>query len=285
MYENDITYVDLLARSWVEIYSPDYLNGLNTSTSLRGRELKYCPNDEAVRARIVDLLARSWVEIQFKLTRSQSKAGRPPCEVVSWNIIDYGIELLAGNGRPPCEVVSWNMQRISNKMTGSVDLLARSWVEIQNPVPIWVLVPGRPPREVVSWNMYVWSACIDGEGRPLREVVSWNIRAALSATRRESRPLREVVSWNTKRYPFYSWCFVDLFVRSWVEISNHLYHTSRVLSRPLREVVSWNGIVIILCCVSCGRPLREVVSWNGCGLVVVAAEPLSTSSWGRELKY
>ena len=204
---------------------------------------------------------------------------------MSWNIIDYGIELLAGNGRPPCEVVSWNMQRISNKMTGSVDLLARSWVEIQNPVPIWVLVPGRPPREVVSWNMYVWSACIDGEGRPLREVVSWNIRAALSATRRESRPLREVVSWNTKRYPFYSWCFVDLFVRSWVEISNHLYHTSRVLSRPLREVVSWNGIVIILCCVSCGRPLREVVSWNGCGLVVVAAESLSTSSWGRELKY
>ena len=107
MYENDITYVDLLARSWVEIYSPDYLNGLNTSTSLRGRELKYCPNDEAVRARIVDLLARSWVEIQFKLTRSQSKAGRPPCEVVSWNT-QKTVDANHFGSRPPCEVVSWN---------------------------------------------------------------------------------------------------------------------------------------------------------------------------------
>ena len=61
------------------------------------------------------------------------------------------------------------------------------------------VILGRPLREVVSWNMYAWSACIDGEeGRPLREVVSWNISIIIPPN--EGQP-------------------VDLFVRSWVEIS------------------------------------------------------------------
>ena len=100
---------------------------------------------------------------------------------------------------------------------------------------------------------------------------------------------------------------VDLFVRSWVEIAVFHRPGSAVVRRPLREVVSWNRICAILTlevvvdlfvrswvemstftfpssCLSC-RPLREVVSWNIMSSYVKHTDPLSTSSWGRELKF
>ena len=123
--------VDLLARSWVEIYKwPHHLPHLLPSTSSRGRELKssslnnQCGYDcrppcEVVSWNIrrrknmsvrrdVDLFARSWVEIICKMRPSIDMLSRPPCEVVSWN---YGRSWRI-----------WNWHK--------VDLLVRSWVEI-----------------------------------------------------------------------------------------------------------------------------------------------------------
>ncbi len=57
--------------------------------------------------------------------------------------------------------------------------------------------------------------------------------------------------------------FVDLFVRSWVEIFCTRGHIPGQKCRPLREVVSWNSLLLL--------PLDSLC--------------VSTSSWGRELKY
>ena len=77
------------------------------------------------------------------------------------------------------------------------------------------------------------------------------------------RPLREVVSWNTQKT-------VDV---------NHFG------SRPLREVVSWNAMKTVCSIWSNCRPLREVVSWNINNTATNPIETVSTSSWGRELKF
>ena len=89
---------------------------------------------------------------------------------------------------------------------------------------------------------------------------------------------------NLERKTFCVKIAVDLFVRSWVEIFGKNL-VLPPLSRPLREVVSWN----VICPkqareVNC-RPLREVVSWNAIRSIPEGAKSLSTSSWGRELKY
>ena len=120
--------VDLLARSWVEITQGQRLRQCYQSTSLRGRELKYL-----------------WVY------RTLLSWGRPPCEVVSWNILLACLDLIVHSStslrgrelkwiqrdrlfeavsRPPCEVVSWNGMEASQASYMAVDLLARSWVEI-----------------------------------------------------------------------------------------------------------------------------------------------------------
>ena len=101
---------------------------------------------------------------------------------------------------------------------------------------------------------------------------------------------------------------VDLFVRSWVEIFCNItcycicitstsswgrelklfcntlpaYFLHR---RPLREVVSWNAYVCVTKVYAKSRPLREVVSWNTTEIWRTPIATLSTSSWGRELKY
>ena len=56
---------------------------------------------------------------------------------------------------------------------------------------------------------------------------------------------------------------VDLFVRSWVEILRNHHKTAICPRRPLREVVSWNK--------------NNAIYWD--------TDSMSTSSWGRELKY
>ena len=93
--------VDLLARSWVEM--PRRASGRfpDSSTSLRGRELKY----NAVSNRL------------------QTKC-RPPCEVVSWNSIASGSLALISR-RPPCEVVSWNRTGVTAGGVGKVSTSLR----------------------------------------------------------------------------------------------------------------------------------------------------------------
>ena len=78
----------------------------------------------------------------------------------------------------------------------------------------------------------------------------------------DSRPLREVVSWNTQNT-------VDV---------NHFG------SRPLREVVSWN---MTIANADCDKIVDLFVrSWVEIRLLLpIPTLTMSTSSWGRELKY
>ena len=99
---------------------------------------------------------------------------RSPCEVVSWNELNYNHPELE-DGRPPREVVSWNA---SSRYGLTADI-------------------GRPPCEVVSWNADLCRFWLCSRCRPPCEVVSWNVN-----------PNRK------KRWGV----FVDLLVRSWVEI-------------------------------------------------------------------
>ena len=209
--------------------------------------------------------------------------------------------------RPLREVVSWNACVYSKRKSQS----------------------SRPLREVVSWNISEASVNVPNLCRPLREVVSWNTFQPISFMKNGGRPLREVVSWNTMQVLAYSGEIVDLFVRSWVEISFPDPLCSGVYCRPLREVVSWNiPSPTVHLSVPC-RPLREVVSWNNdaqteqfrlrmvdlfvrswveiayisrilwqnfvdlfvrswveiLNNVSAIIKGMSTSSWGRELKY
>ena len=99
-----------------------------TSTSLRGRELKWHWNNftnsnwSRPPCEVV-----SWNKYNIQCVSSPQ--GRPPCEVVSWNAYNNAVAF-NGDSRPPCEVVSWNMYFKHLDVTGIVDLLARSWVEI-----------------------------------------------------------------------------------------------------------------------------------------------------------
>ena len=103
-------------------------------------------------------------------------------------------------------------------MEYAVDLFVRSWVEI---LPVYGTEGSR-------------------DCRPLREVVSWNIQRESGRKTKRSRPLREVVSWNRRGIVSEACPIVDLFVRSWVEISCHIAYLMEQSCRPLREVVSWN---------------------------------------------
>ena len=165
----------------------------------------------------------------------------------------------------------------------------------------------RPLREVVSWNWNFLNIYIIVYRRPLREVVSWNaitqyffnnllkstsswgrelksstiilIALRISSTSSWGRELKYLMNTGTEFL-----CWVDLFVRSWVEIlkSKNEVEESRVdlFVRSWVEMLnclynyksvdvdlfvrSWVEIHIpsihnrtLLC-----RPLREVVSWN-----------------------
>ena len=216
---------------------------------------------------------------------------------------------MSNNGRPLREVVSWNVSPGFNtaKKT-AVDLFVRSWVEISSAICCRILLD--VDLFVRSWVEMICSSRSYAKwcSRPLREVVSWNSSNDVSYNRERSRPLREVVSWNNEserngendKVDLFvrSWVeifstgwmlgisVVDLFVRSWVEIHLRVNQVSIVQSRPLREVVSWNRIVSVpMNDVHGRRPLREVVSWNVTKCFIIHRWCLSTSSWGRELKW
>ena len=121
----------------------------------------------------------------------------------------------------------------------------------------------RPLREVVSWNVTNFGF----QASPVESTSSWGreLKYPLLFLKGNfcGRPLREVVSWNLIAKVFLAITLVDLFVRSWVEI----------IPRP--STLGKN---------TC-RPLREVVSWNNLSTMLTEDDHLSTSSWGRELKY
>ena len=121
--------VDLLVRSWVEIYPgvagrkrrrrrpPREVVSWNSQT---GKFTDFSQVDLLVRSWVeissktlqklswlVDLLVRSWVEIQPVWQSGIRWRCRPPREVVSWNV-ERIIESKVYRRRPPREVVSWN---------------------------------------------------------------------------------------------------------------------------------------------------------------------------------
>ena len=146
----------------------------------------------------------------------------------------------------------------------SVDLLVRSWIEMSydlNGIPV---SPCRPPCEVVNWNSWIWRI------RTMRLIVDLLVRSWIEMT------------WH---YSAKGVSRVDLLVRSWIEIrSGFLFRRVR-RRRPPCEVVNWNTSVIIKHVFSFRRPPCEVVNWNTIPAMLISAPILSTSLWGRELKY
>ena len=212
--------VDLFVRSWVEIINPATI----------------------VFSIVVDLFVRSWVEILLLQQFPHQ----------FWSTSSWGRELKC-------------FEQGSRKVTVTVDLFVRSWVEIYQMstlllrlqvdlfVRSWVEITrifrqkqklwSRPLREVVSWNDSTPEYVTSCTSRPLREVVSWNIALVRAEPHTKGRPLREVVSWNAKlSCACWDKWVVDLFVRSWVEMSVQNQLCLRHPCRPLREVVSWNTI-------------------------------------------
>ena len=103
----------------------------------------------------------------------------------------------------------------------------------------------------------------------------------------------------------YTRTLVDLLVRSWVEILILIMKETGRVGRPPREVVSWNKISapdgrisvvvdllvrswveIIFSWRHCIQMFVDLlVSWNRKWRQTYCSKKLSTSSWGRELKY
>ena len=145
-----------------------------------------------------------------------------------------------------------------------VDLFVRSWVEIPHTFQVVTCKYRRPLREVVSWNCHlsspplIFQPSTSSWGRELKFLPE-NISVHPVPVDLFVRSWVEILS-TSRTFPA---SHVDLFVRSWVEMSQHW------------STRSWNH----------SRPLREVVSWNIYVISSRISSRLSTSSWGRELKY
>ena len=114
--------------------------------------------------------------------------------------------------------------------------------------------------------------------------MSWNIHRTTSIIISICRPLREVVSWNEMTAGRSVTAEVDLFVRSWVEITCWLYNgtllTVDLFVRSWVEI-SMNDCIRLrkMSTSSWGRELKCLFK------PMVARSCRSTSSWGRELKF
>ena len=166
--------------------------------------------------------------------------------------------------RPLREVVSWNFRPIGWSPLGPVS--TSSWgreLKWRHRRKAFLRRNSRPLREVVSWNGITAYPTTSVPGRPLREVVSWNTSAESenisesSSTSSWGRELKYAPTGdNMVLHP------VDLFVRSWVEmITSYRLPQKRQVDLFVRSWVEINSI---------RRP---------------EATTMSTSSWGRELKY
>ena len=147
-----------------------------------------------------------------------NQRSRPPREAVSWNTSGT-LKRSAIYRRPPREVVSWNEKGVAEDERGygstsswgrelkflwarkcyrrrNVDLLVRSWVEIQLELLKQTIM-------VVDLLVRSWVEITD----------EWRRNKSI-----DSRPPREVVSWNDENGLWLRELYVDLLVRSWVEI-------------------------------------------------------------------
>ena len=129
-----------------------------------------------------------------------------------------------------------------------------------------------------------WHRRISLNRHPLREDVSWNYAIREQIVSTQSHPLREDVSWNTSIRDFIKGVIVILFVRMWVEML--LWSEARLYLHVILFVRMWVEIPVrnVLVSGQC-HPLREDVSWNIRVAMQMGQLPMSSSSWGCELKY
>ena len=124
------SHVSLLVRLWVEMNSSPFRR-ISVEVSLLVRLwVEIWDNCRQFCTRIVSLLVRLWVEMYWDRYSFCPKRRQPPCEAVSWNVLNC-VLLTTPFSQPPCEAVSWNI--LNHPCRGRalrVSLLVRLWVEI-----------------------------------------------------------------------------------------------------------------------------------------------------------
>ena len=209
----------------------------------------------------VDLFVRSWVEILELLKPLRVPWRRPLREVVSWNnlrlpyLIIFILSTSSWGRELKCYTVTAEHRFHSSTSSWGRELKCFRKIHLPQ-------LKRRPLREVVSWNAND-TPCAD---RLYMSTSSWGRELKCHQFRLSSIASR-----------------VDLFVRSWVEISFVVFK-----GKLLRSTSSWGrelkfnskGVFGYYF----GRPLCEVVSWNNTTPIYFGQKHMSTSSWGRELK-
>ena len=175
-------------------------------------------NNEKQINNAVSLLVRLWVEICRPLGRNWGWQGQPPCEAVSWNIVN-----------------------ITPLIPGKVSLLVRLWVEMSDNTHPNSNYQGQPPCEAVSWNTLhafvknwrqqsasLWGCELKSQTlelstvrsgcQPPCEAVSWNTSKHSPVSLKQGQPPCEAVSWNGLMSFDDFVSIVSLLVRLWVEI-------------------------------------------------------------------
>ena len=103
------SFVSLLVRLWVEIYSTQYVWGRDRVSLLVRLWVEIIILYSRRLMKSVSLLVRLWVEILKRISNYQTTKRQPPCEAVSWNTVGL-LWPLAYLRQPPCEAVSWNRE-------------------------------------------------------------------------------------------------------------------------------------------------------------------------------
>ena len=121
--------VDLLVRSWIEIHPTLHTPDMDVVDLLVRSWIEMTDAAAPWLKSYVDLLVRSWIEILFQQNLASGILGRPPCEVVNWNVtscIPLITSLLSTSlwGRE----LKCTMYRLWYFLH-PVDLLVRSWIE------------------------------------------------------------------------------------------------------------------------------------------------------------
>ena len=235
----------------------------------------------------VSLLVRLWVEMYWDRYSFCPKRRQPPCEAVSWNVLNC-VLLTTPFSQPPCEAVSWNAWhgtenqlvkksaslwgcelkyggQVYQKHRTYVSLLVRLWVEIPTPrtyhvtcsssASLWgcelkCLIPFcYKPVKIVSLLVRLWV-----------EMVRFPVWQAAPTC----QPPCEAVSWNT----------LHAFVKNWRQQSASLWGCE-LKSQTLELSTVRSGC----------QPPCEAVSWNRCICYSPSVGLMSASLWGCELKY
>ena len=277
------SHVSLLVRLWVEMNSSPFRR-ISVEVSLLVRLwVEIWDNCRQFCTRIVSLLVRLWVEMYWDRYSFCPKRRQPPCEAVSWNVLNC-VLLTTPFSQPPCEAVSWNNSGLLiTAFSGrQPPCEAVSWnTEGCDKDGAW---QGQPPCEAVSWNHLeetLWTS--DEVSLLVRLWVEIHYLVSVEVTGTVSLLVRLWVEmpyrlnhnlhtqsaslWGCelKYHPFRVYMgrlYVSLLVRLWVEINIHTTLERLPLCQPPCEAVSWNNDsetnVYTLDC----QPPCEAVSWN-----------------------